>query len=357
MDYTQLNLVSIKVTEDEYNFLLQCRNNSELDALETLRKFHASRPDILKKISPFTFEIFAQNANLEAMKFMVEQGYINPGDNNTSAIIYSCEKGNLEIAHFLLENGADPNFSNYLPMFFACSNGHIDIVNELVSYGADANALQDTPCVIALRHGHKDIFKLLYETYGANPHTQNNVILKEACLRNNVSVIYLFLELGIDILYDGIFLLAVAAALGFTEMMQIFVNNGVNPKQNNLIAFASSIEADKLTSLSFLCNALPENDKLTETELRDLLKHTENIGLPFNSECCKFLRKVLNVTFESQFSLDIDVTDECPVCLEKATLILGCRHCVCGDCLQKLLDNFCPVCRLYIDKQYIKRRK
>lgn len=357
MDYTELILASINVTEDEYNFLLQCQNDSDLDASKTLKKFQASFPDNFRKISPFIFEIFAQNENLEAMKFMVAEGYINPGDNNTSAIIYGCEKGNLEIVRFLLENGADSNFNNHLPIIFACTNGHIDIVNELVNYGADANALQDTPCVIALRHGHKDVFKLLYERYGANPHTQKNVILKEACLTNNVSVLYLFLELGIDILQDGIFLLAVAAALGFTEMMQIFLNKGVQPKQNNLIVFASSIEADKLTSLSFLCDALPEEDKLTETELRNLLKHAENVGLPFNNECCKFLRKALNVSFESQFPLDIDVIDECPVCLEKATLILSCRHCVCGECLQKFQDNLCPVCRLYIDKQYIKRRK
>uniref|UniRef100_A0A6C0KQ55 RING-type domain-containing protein n=1 Tax=viral metagenome TaxID=1070528 RepID=A0A6C0KQ55_9ZZZZ len=356
MESIELLVASLKISENAYNFLLKCQNESGTNAIESIINFTASNQDEFKTLASFVFEIFAQNGNLDAMKFMVEQGKIDPGVDS-SALLYACQTGKIDIVQYLIENGADPAINGNLPIIFACANGHKDVVIKLISHGADVHAFDETPLIMAIRYGHKDIFKLLYEEYGANPYAQNNIIFKEACLSGNISMLQLYFELGIQILRDGVLLLSVCAGLGFSDILQLLIENGVNPKDQNLLAFATAVEYDKIDSLSFLCEVLPEDEKLSGSELRHLLKHAEDFGVNFRSECCKFLRKALNITFESQFPIDIDIVDQCPVCLGNSNLILGCRHCICGDCLQQLNDNLCPFCRIYIDRLLIKRRK
>lgn len=353
MESIEFVLSSLPVTEKQHNFLLSCQNGLDLGIIESLKTFLTSDPDDFYAVAYIALSLFAQNGNLEAIKYMVDEADVDP-THDAMSLVYASQKNHLPVIQYLLEQGVDPTSNENLSLMFACAGGFMDIVYTLVEYGADVHAWYDTPLVLAAKNRHTNVFKFLYENYGADPYTQNNVILKTACINHDIRTFELFLELGLNINVGGAMLLAVAGVLGFLDLMKMLIDNGVDAKENEFISFKSIMEVDKTESFLYLLESL--GNRITEDEMKSLLKYAESTNLPFKNECCKFLREKLNITFLSQFPLDIELTDECPVCLEKSSLILGCRHCICEACLQKLTSNECPVCRLHFDKFCIKRK-
>jgi ankyrin repeat protein len=75
--------------------------------------------------------------------------------------------GHVDVARFLVENGADVNAKNNdddTPLHGAALNGYVDVARFLVENGADVNAKDKngkTPIDIAREKGHNDIVKLL----------------------------------------------------------------------------------------------------------------------------------------------------------------------------------------------------
>lgn len=56
------------------------------------------------------------------------------------------------------------------------------------------------------------------------------------------------------------------------------------------------------------------------------------------------------------FPEDIQISNECSVCVDSVNLLIcGCRHVICTGCINRLLEETCPVCRKCIDKDLIKR--
>lgn len=97
-----------------------------------------SEEDALK-INPTKVLVYAfNNKNNELFNKAIEMGAdINYGDG--FLLKYNSTKGNLENVKFLVENGADPNFSQYIsdvPIVGAARNGHAEIVKYLLDNGA-----------------------------------------------------------------------------------------------------------------------------------------------------------------------------------------------------------------------------
>ncbi|XP_066159070.1 uncharacterized protein [Euwallacea fornicatus] len=146
----------------------------------------------------------------QVMRFVDNTDDINIGKNYNTALHEASEKGNVEIALFLLENGAAqlPNKWNKYPLHLACFNGHEDVVNILIEYGADLqkedclkkNALNSASC-----KDHPNIVEaLLY--YGAQVDAFNS--MKETSLH-------------------------IAAHAGSFEAVKILIKNGANRKLLN----------------------------------------------------------------------------------------------------------------------------
>ncbi len=94
--------------------------------------------------------------------------YINERDSsNNTALIYASHGGHLEIVELLVENGANVNTrsgQDMVALWSASYNGHLDIVKFLVENGADINAKDldgETALSMATRQGHKDVVKYL----------------------------------------------------------------------------------------------------------------------------------------------------------------------------------------------------
>jgi hypothetical protein len=64
------------------------------------------------------------------------------------------------------------------------------------------------------------------------------------------------------------------------------------------------------------------------------------------------------IVIPEKFPEDFCETDDvCPICTESPEiLVLGCRHVMCGDCLNMLPSKNCPKCRHPIDMALVKQR-
>jgi len=83
--------------------------------------------------------------------------------------------GHVEVAHLLLERGADARSSDpsdgETALMFAARYGNIDIANLLLKYGAETNAIdvyEKTALMISARYGNLQFAELLC-AHGANP--------------------------------------------------------------------------------------------------------------------------------------------------------------------------------------------
>jgi ankyrin repeat protein len=192
--------------------------------------------------------------------------------------------------------------------------------------------------------------KFLLE-YGADPYTSDSLIIKTACINNDIDLLKLYLELGLRIDFNGHLNLSYASSNGNFEIMKLLLEHGVDPKVFHLSAFVASIESNNIESLKFLFTYLDERRiNVTESEVQFLIKKCEPC-----SAIAMYLLTRYNIAFDSQFPFDIQVSKECPVCLGSASLILPCRHAICSTCLVSLPDKLCPFCRLQIDSNLIKR--
>lgn len=85
-----------------------------------------------------------------------------------TALIYACEAGNYEVAHQLLDAGADPDVhqSNALidtPLSAAAAAGHFDLVRLLIAHGANPNVYAGMIAVRAECHARRNGFPQIAE--------------------------------------------------------------------------------------------------------------------------------------------------------------------------------------------------
>ncbi len=98
---------------------------------------------------------------------------INARDENGLRPLHkAASKGQVQVAQFLLESGADPNLgggaaqniSGWKPLHFAAGNGHKAMVDLLMKYKADVNGRAnrgDTPLHVAAELGFRAVAELL----------------------------------------------------------------------------------------------------------------------------------------------------------------------------------------------------
>ncbi|MBS1839941.1 MAG: ankyrin repeat domain-containing protein, partial [Acidobacteria bacterium] len=85
--------------------------------------------------------------NFEVAKYLhAKGGEINAVSTNGSgytALTGAVASGHTEVAKWLLENGANANYSysnGYTPLLTAAANGHLEILKALLAHGADPHA-------------------------------------------------------------------------------------------------------------------------------------------------------------------------------------------------------------------------
>jgi ankyrin repeat protein len=109
-------------------------------------------------------------AHADTIKSLIAHGEdINALNKRGHAPIHlATVKGNSDVVHLLLENGAEVNVvgtdSGCTSLHYAASLGHVDLCELLVRYGADSDAQTtrlETPLHLAITHGHSEVVALL----------------------------------------------------------------------------------------------------------------------------------------------------------------------------------------------------
>lgn len=133
-----------------------------------------------------------ENTRTEIIEFLVKNGQdIDEqfGETETTVLINACREGDLQLAEFLLNLGADvcaTDRNGWQGIHHAAEyTDNVDIVKLLVKYGADPEAQlpEDTedcleydgpgrkPIDIAVGSGSDNVAKYLLEEVGVKPHT------------------------------------------------------------------------------------------------------------------------------------------------------------------------------------------
>ena len=152
-----------------------------------------------------------------------------------SPLAVAVDRGHLEIARLLLERGVDINkalATGTTVLILAVQHGHLEIVQLLLVKGADKDtATKDgwSPLAVAVDRGHLEIVQLLLGN-GADA----NKVLISAVQQGHLAILQLLLEKGADAnaaTKDGWSPLAIAVDRGHLELVQLLLENGADAKK------------------------------------------------------------------------------------------------------------------------------
>lgn len=155
--------------------------------------------------------------------------------------------GNGQMVRALLEKGADPNSiaSNHLktPLHVAASDGHVQVVKYLLQGGAKREAQRPaelsrfgswcTPLHLACQKGHLEIVKVLHQ-HGANIDAISEdhrgvSVLHFAVIKHHVDIIKYLINQGVTMnVFDstGFSPLHIAAKHGYTDITDLLIKGG-----------------------------------------------------------------------------------------------------------------------------------
>ncbi len=94
---------------------------------------------------------------------------MQPGDYKEGALMVAVERGNIDMAEFLVANGAKVNLRNIhnqTALMWASESGYIDIVRFLISKGADKSLVDKhgfTALKLAERNNHGHVVAYLLD--------------------------------------------------------------------------------------------------------------------------------------------------------------------------------------------------
>ena len=190
------------------------------------------------------FAIAIESGDLDTIKGLVEGGakadtLIEYGEHKITPLMKACWDGELEIATYLIDSGADVNAadeSGSTPMFEAVKRNRPEFVQLLIDRGAKVNVKdirQFTPLTTAAAAGAEEISRILVkagadlkaETYGLTP-------LMFAVVSRKIPMVKLLVELGAPVdqvsSMSGQTALFSAIYAGNAEMVQAMIDLKAN---------------------------------------------------------------------------------------------------------------------------------
>jgi ankyrin repeat protein len=130
------------------------------------------------------------------LQFLIDMNL--QGDDLNYSLHFASIYGSMNIAIYLLSQGADINASNGLPLQWACIHGQLDLVKYYVANGAIVGSNDNWAVICAGRHGYIDIIKYLI-SQGADVTTHDNQAVKWASDNDHIDTVKYLINHGADV--------------------------------------------------------------------------------------------------------------------------------------------------------------
>ena len=183
----------------------------------------------------------SKEGNIDAVKQHIQLG-ANVDQKNLylqTPLYTAVENGQIEIAKFLIENGANVNFKYVKSILqVAIIEDHEEIIETLLVNNADANLIRDglTMLDIANKLGRKKIAKLLIKHGGKSGVESNLISIYTASKKGNIKIVKNFIKTGADINakdLSGMNALHYACYFGRDKVVQLLLVNGAEVNEVN----------------------------------------------------------------------------------------------------------------------------
>jgi len=169
--------------------------------LETV-KFYIETDLKMRKKLPTCVRLASQEGKLEILKYIEEQVKKQSKHTKSSSLVESCRYGHLDVAKYLVKNGADVHHEKDSPIQEAISSGYLDIVKFLVENGVEVKG-NNNICIKKAKID-LDLIKYLHQL-GASI---DSIDFSNACKEGDSEVVkYILQNIKLDnkALIDGIF--------------------------------------------------------------------------------------------------------------------------------------------------------
>ena len=163
-------------------------------------------------------------------------------ENNVTALMIACEKGNVEAMNVLLNAEADPNIVD--DCCDTClqkavrAGSNKEVLKTIINYGADVNAMNNdnrTALMISCENGNIDALNELLNA-GGNPnitHSDEDTCLHKAISAGcNKEILQALIDHGADVNVTdeyNVTPLMIACEMGNVRAMNVFLNVGADP--------------------------------------------------------------------------------------------------------------------------------
>jgi uncharacterized protein len=151
--------------------LYEAASAGELERVKQFVEADASRAN---SFSPDGFPVFALACffgNLEIARYLEETGAniqaVASNGSGYNALTAATATGRTETVRWLLERGLDPNYRygpGYTPLLTAAANGHLEIIKLLLAHGADPGVTANdgkSAIGLATERNHPEVVELL----------------------------------------------------------------------------------------------------------------------------------------------------------------------------------------------------
>ncbi len=164
-------------------------------------------------------------------EYVFKRGYIGINDGPTTLLYTAAEYNRVDIAEFLLQNGAEINDT----ICISSLKGHLDMIKLLVKNGADINKTTErykmTPIYLSINYGHLEVAEFLIEStpnFEFDDGQLSNVIYN-ICEVGNTEVLKFLVSQGINLNdYDHDHqLLCITAYRGHKEIIEFLLESGI----------------------------------------------------------------------------------------------------------------------------------
>ncbi len=158
-----------KVLKEQYDQLIAAVKSGDIKKLKSLIDQGIDVDETVYGKFPVPLALAVERGNKDIAEFLLNNG----ADPNKSpeALIYAVKNERMDLVKLLLEKDADPNKSPKA-LIYAVQNGKMDLVKLLLEKGADPNVTDATGCSmlsIALKEGHAEIAKLFLSDSDHSP--------------------------------------------------------------------------------------------------------------------------------------------------------------------------------------------